>query len=158
MVWTTDATRALLGKNTDKSFSALVSITHTDITGGALHICLNEEGQDIISSGVRYSAYPFEIEVASDLETAPVAKISVANVSRKIGETLRQLREAAQVSFKVILIDNPDNILTEYFGFYLRHVSMDALVVEGELVQAVVASEPYPFIRVIPLRFPSLFQ
>lgn len=162
MAWTEAATRALLGKNTDESFSCLLRIVHDQIQGGALNVCLGEEGQDIVSNypttNTRYIAYPFEIECAPDVETAPQIKISIANVHRKIGATLRTIREAAKVEFRVIMTSDPNNILTEYFGFYLRHVTIDALSVEGELLQGVMSSEPYPFIRVTQLRFPSLFQ
>lgn len=144
----------------DEAVLLLVTITHPQIE--PVRVVNNapaEDGSgDIISRGERYLAFPFMPELPNNTDEQPKARITIANVDRRISESLANLDSSPLIAFEIITASNPDNVLLRFPRFELVNVTWDAIQVQGELTQASFASEPFGFVRVIPSLFPALYR
>lgn len=151
------AVRALLAQESSESIIALLTIDHDDLPD-PIRVARNTVGDDIVSGGETFIAMPFEIEIPTDSEKAPVARLEVPNVDRSIGQALEELASPAVCTIQIVLASEPDTIDREYAQFELRNAEWDALAVTAELTQANFTGEPWPFLRVTPQWFPALFR
>ena len=113
---------------------------------------------NIVSRGETYIAFPFTPELPTDNEEQPTARLRIANVDRRISESLMHLTSPPELAFEIIRSSEPDEVLRRFARFELRNVTWDAIEVAGDLMQATFAAEPWPNIRVVPSLFPSLFR
>lgn len=144
----------------DEAILILLTITHPTIE--PLRLVNNDPrpdgSTDIVSRGETYLAYPFEPELPTDNDEQPVARLRIANVDRRIAESLMHLTSPPELAFEIIRSVEPDVVLRRFARFELRNVTWDAIEVTGELMQASFAAEPWPNIRVVPSLFPALFR
>jgi len=66
--------------------------------------------KDFIYGGNTYIGFPFDITLLSDDEQPPQAKLTIQNVSPKIGDSLRTLRSPLRL--KIELLSSSDFILS----------------------------------------------
>jgi len=145
--------RAVLGLTSDE-----VAITLLTISGSGFdtfRVCDNDS--DIVSGGQTFTAYPFTIDLPSDGEGAPIARVRIANISRLIGEAIDAATDTVVIRIDLILASAPDTLEKSFQGLELRNVTRNGLTVEGEIQAAQFVAEPYPYIRVTPGRFPGMF-
>lgn len=144
----------------DEAVLLLITITHPQIE--PVRVVNNapaEDGSgDIISRGERYIAFPFMPELPNNTDEQPKARITIANVDRRISESLANLDSSPLIAFEIITASNPDNVLMRFPRFELVNVTWDAVQVQGDLTQGSYASEPYGSVRVIPSLFPALYR
>lgn len=144
----------------DDAVLLLVTITHPTIE--PVRVVNNspaEDGSgDIVSRGETYQAFPFMPELPNNVDEQPRARITIANVDRRISESLEHLDSSPLIAFEIVTASNPDNVLLRFPRFELVNVTWDAVQVQGDLTQASYASEPYGYIRAIPSLFPALFR
>lgn len=144
----------------DDTVLLLLTVSHPTIeTLRAVNNDPRPDGSgDIVSRGETYLAFPFMPELPSNTDEQPKATITIANVDRRISESLMNLDSSPFITFEVIAASNPDNVLLRFPRFELVNVTWDAVQVQGDLTQASFASEPYGYIRVIPSLFPALYR
>lgn len=144
----------------DDAVLLLVTITHPTIeTIRVVNNTPAEDGSgDIVSRGETYQAYPFHPELPNNVDEQPRARITIANIDRRISESLMNLDSSPLIAFEIIAASDPDNVLLRFPRFELVDVTWDAVTVSGELTQASFASEPFGFVRVIPSLFPALYR
>lgn len=144
----------------DEAVLVLLTITHPSIE--PIRVVNNapaEDGSnDIVSRGETFIAFPFTPELPADDEDQPTARLRIANVDRRISESLMALTSPPELAFEIIRSSTPDTVLRRFARFELRNVTWDALEVSGELMQASFAAEPWPNIRVVPSLFPAMFR
>lgn len=144
----------------DDAVLLLVTITHPTIE--PIRVVNNSPAADgsgdIVSRGEIYQAFPFMPELPNNVDELPRARITIANVDRRISESLANLDSSPIIAFEIVTASNPDNVLLRFPRFELVVVTWDHVMVEGELTQAPYASEPYGYIRVIPSIFPAMFR
>jgi hypothetical protein len=129
----------------------LLEIDHDDLDNPIRLVCNKE---NITSNGVEYIGYPFEIILPDSKEDSPPrAKIRIDNVSREIGQAIRQISSPPSVTIKVIRQETPDVIEAEFAGMKLRRIPYDALTVEGELEFEDLTKEPYPAFTFSPANY-----
>lgn len=132
----------------------LLEIDHADLANPIL-VVNNKE--NIISNGDEYTAYPFEIVLPdSSEESPPRAKLRIDNVSRDIGQTIREITSPPSVAIKVIRQDDFDTVEIEFTGMILRNVTYDALSVEGDLFFEDLSREPYPAYTFNPANYKGI--
>lgn len=150
-----DGARAqALAQHNDDPFLVLLTLTH-DTLATPIYVVRNRE--KIESRGNSYLAYPFEIELPTDNDEAPYAKITISNVSREIGYALEKLVTPPVALIEIVLASAPDDVERSWDDFELSQVSWDAMRMTGTLSQRQVWSEFYPRYRVTPKDFPGLF-
>lgn len=144
----------------DEAVLLLVTLTHPTIE--TVRVVNNSPAQDgsgdIVSRGETYLAYPFRPQLPNNTDEQPRAKITIANIDRRISESLMNLESSPKIAFEIVTASDPNTVQMRFPQFELVNVTWDAIQVEGELTQASYAAEPYGPIRVIPSLFPALFR
>jgi len=134
----------------------LLTIDHTDLAN-PIRVVANTE--DITSNGNTFTAFPFEIRLPDSNEDAPpTARLRVDNVSREIGQTIRQITSAASVTIEVVRQEALDTVELSFPSMRLVDVRFDALSVQGDLEFEDLAREPFPARTFSPAEFPGLVQ
>lgn len=132
----------------------LLEIDHTDLAE-PIRVVNNKE--DITSNGDVYTAFPFEIVLPDSNEDAPPrAKLRIDNVSREIGQAIRDITSPPSVTISVIRSATPDIIEMEFTGMKLTMVPYDALSVEGTLEFEDLSREPFPAHTFNPANYPGV--
>lgn len=154
------AIKAFFGLEIDDAVLVLATIDHPMIA--TIRVVNNQpqpDGRgDIISRGETFQAFPFNIALPNNNDEQPRAQLQIANVDRRLSESLENLDSSPSIAFEVICASRPDDVLMRFARFELANVNWDAVKVEGDLLQASFASEPYGYVRVIPSLFPALFR
>lgn len=138
------------------SFLVLLEIDHADLAD-PLRFVNNTE--DVTSNGESYTAFPFDISLPTDSdESPPRARLVIDNVSREIGEVIRDLDTAPTITIYVIRMDDFDAVEITLPSFTLRNVQYDVMQVSGELELEDLTREPFPARTFSPAEFPGLLR
>ncbi len=134
----------------------LLKIDHVDL---AEAIFVVNDRVNVTSNAQEYIAFPFEIRLPDSLEDAPPrATLLIDNVSREIGQAIRDISTAAIVTISVVLRADPDTIEMDFPVMRLTNIRYDALQVSGDLEFEDLTREPFPARIFSPAEFPGLIQ
>lgn len=150
-----EATRQATAQHADDPFLVFMTIDHATLSE-PIRIVRNLE--DVTSNGNLFTAYPFQLQLATDGEDNPTGRITVANVSRDIGRALEALIEPPTVTIELALASTPDTIERSWSQFELSDAAWDAFRVTGTLQQQAYWDEPWPKLRVTERNFPGMFK
>ena len=156
MPLSTAAIRSLISRESGDAIIILLTLTHPTIE--ILRVARNIVGQDIVSRGETYKAFPFDVTLPSDDEDVPRVTLRIANVDRRISFALMELTSPPLVAFEIIEASQPDIVLRRYARFELQNITWDAMEVQGDLAQASLVTEPWPNIRCLPSNMPAMFR
>jgi hypothetical protein len=143
-----------VAQHSDDPFLVLLTLTHETLDE-PIYVVRNRE--PVVSNGRTFIAYPFEIELPTDTDEAPQARITIANVSRRIGRALEKLVTPPMAKIELALASSPDVIERTYEGFEISNVSWTATQMTATLQVRHYWDEPWPRKRVTPSKFPGLF-
>lgn len=141
-------------------------ISHPSITP----IRLVNDTVDYIYGPDNYIGFPFEIEILSDDETPPTAKLAIQNVDPRIGDSVRTLMTPPTLT--IGLFSSADFDLTQNprtaFGtptlvylasnLFLINVSVDIMTISGQIVGWDYQQRVWPAERGTAANFPGLFR
>ena len=134
----------------------LLKIEHADL---AAPIRVVSNKVDVTSGGDVYIGFPFEIRLPDSLEDAPPrARLRIDNVSREIGQAIRDMTSAADVTIETVRQGDPDTIEQSWPTMRLTNVRWDFFAVEGDLEFEDLSREPYPALSFSPAEFPGVVQ
>ncbi|WP_025324508.1 DUF1833 family protein [Deferrisoma camini] len=149
------ATRAITAQETGEAFLLLLTIDHPDLTQP---IRVARNGEDVVSRGNTYTAYPFEIEIPEERgDRPPRVRLVLDNVDRQITEAIRPLTSSPTVTLEVVLASSPDTVEAGPYDFTIRNITYDAQVITAELAYEDVLNLRFPADRFTPNLFPGLF-
>jgi len=149
------AKEALYSQETGEAFLILLTIDHISLET-PIRVCNN--ASNIVSRGLEFIAYPFELTLPDDRENAsPRAKLTIDNIDRQIVKTLRDITSTADVLIEIIRAAEPDIVEAKFINFKLSNVKYDYFKVEGDLTIENFTAEPYPAGIFSPSMFPALF-
>lgn len=132
----------------------LIEIDHADLAD-PIRVVNNKE--NITSNGEIFVGYPFEVFLPDSKEDSPpTAKLKIDNVSREIGQAIRSISSPPSVVIRIVRMETPDIIEAEFVGMKLRHVSYDALSVEGKLEFEDLTREPFPAYTFSPANYAGI--
>lgn len=150
-----DTARGQVFQQEGGGFLELLTITHEDLAE-PLRFVNNVE--NVVSNGETYIAFPFKVKLPGEKDrTAPSARLEIDNVSREIGQMIRQLSTAPVMQFVIVRIDDFDAIEQVFPPLLLRNARYDNLTVTGELSVGDAMREPFPQRRFTPAEYPGLF-
>lgn len=131
----------------------------------------------VVNDNVKYSFqgytwdwFPFKISLLSDDESPPQAKLTINNVSTKIGKTVRILRRAPRLrielygSFEFTDTGDPRTAIgtptAQYVAdfLFLTGISVNQLQVSASIVGWDYTQKVYPGVRASQDRTPGLFR
>ncbi|MFA7279821.1 MAG: DUF1833 family protein [Sterolibacterium sp.] len=128
------------------------------------------EPNRFIYAGIEYIAFPFEIELLSDTDSVPKARLSIQNVDKVIGETIANLTNPPRMRFEVVPASYFDLNVTPRVELetpvpmyvadelYLTNVDVDAMTVTGQIESWNYSQETWPGRRATQNRCPGLFR
>lgn len=155
MTLTTDlATEQAIAQHADDAFPVLLTISHPTLKEPYRFV---RNRVPVTSRGQLFLASHFEIELPGDGDEVPKATLTVANVDRRIGQTLQAMVTPATCLIELVLSSTPDEVERSWGQLSLTEATWDAFTVQGILSRVAYWDEPFPFIRVTPARFPGLF-
>ncbi len=151
----TNALADMFAQETGACYAVLLTIDHDDLTAP---ICVNNSGTAVISNGVTYLDFPFDITLPDDLSSASArAKLVIDNIDRQIVRAIRELTSEPVVTMQVIRTTAPDVIEANWTDFKLTNITYDVLHVSGDLTIEEFTSEPFPAQTFSPSLFPGIF-
>lgn len=118
-----------------------------------------------------YQAFPFDVEVLTDNENAPIGRLSIVNVDRAIGEIVRDMRGRIRINDLTILpasdfdltvnprttVGTPRPIYSAV-GLELRNIKVDMMTASADMIAVDDTAEPWPAVRATQDLFPALFR
>ena len=147
--------QAVYAQETTEAFIVLVTLSHPDLE---TPIRVNSSGQEVISNGDLFVAFPFEVILPDNVDDRPPrARLSIDNVSREIVLAIRTISSAPFVTIQIVMASSPSTIEAEFPDFRLANITYDQLTVEGDLTLEEFIGEPYPARIFSPADFPGLF-
>lgn len=114
--------------------AALVLLTVEAADGSGISYFVNNN-EDIVSRGITFMAYAFEIVLPDDTsDETSMVQLAIDNVDRRITDFLRQLLEPPKFKLEIIWSSQPDVVERTVDFLTLRDVEYDAMTVSGKLV------------------------
>lgn len=160
--------RALDQPETGEALLIFVSITHPELS---VTIRAVSDAVDYVWRGETWYGIPFEIELVSDDDRPPSARIAMQNVDRRIGEAVRGLATPPRLTLDVVAASEFDETASprvplsgepeaEYTAakLFLADVRGDAGFIEGQMTGWNYVQEIWPGIRATQNRLPGLFR
>jgi len=149
------ARQAIFAQETAEVFLVLLTIAGVGIP---LPLRFVNNGDDVVSRGNTYLAYPFQISLPDEREDSPAqVSLSIDNIDQGIVTAVRGLTEPPSITLEVVLASSPDTVEAGPFDFALRGVEYDAMRVQGTLAFEDFLGEGYPADSFDPTRFGGLF-
>jgi hypothetical protein len=154
--FTTPSRDAMYQQETGEAFVVLITITHPIIAAEPIRVCSN--ATDVLSRGLTFFAYPFQLQLpSSDPTQPPKAQLKIDNVTPEIINALRGLDTSPTVTFEIIRAKQPNIIEISMPNFILNSVQYDSLTITGDISVEQYLTEPYPKGTYSPGYFPGLF-
>lgn len=136
-------------------FLILLTINHPQL---ATPLRVVNNTVNITSNGDDFIAYPFKIKLPEEREgIAPLAKLTIDNVSREIIQSIRQIATPLSIDIQGVRIDDVDAVEFELPTFKLRNVDWDATQITGDLTLDDISKEPFPQRYFTPSEYPGVF-
>lgn len=154
MTLTAPGVRQAVAQHADDPFILLMTIEHEKLDT-PIRVARNR--QDVVSRSNTYLAFPFECELPTDSDQAPEARITIANIDRRIGHALERIDTPADVSLELVLASTPDTVERAWTGLSFTQAVWSAASVTIGLSHIAYWDEPWPNKRITPRRFPGLF-
>lgn len=108
--------------------------------------------------GDDYIGYPFSLQLLSDQDRIPEARLVIQNVDRRIGQAVNAVNRVIRVTLSVIIQGVSSKVLVwRAEDQILQNVTGSAQSIEGSIRSYFDEQEPFPFLRVTKNRFPGLY-
>jgi len=155
--------REIHAQESGDTLVALVTIDHATLSE-PVRVC-SSTAQDlpvagrkgIVSNGVEYIHYPFEMEPPSDEGGQPLrATLTIDNVDRLLVEEIGNLTSPPTVTIQAVLESQPDVVEVNFENLEILQAKWDVLRVRGDLVQTTIENEMYAGPKMTASDFPAL--
>ncbi len=145
---------AVEGANSPETDQIYLWLLEIDVDG-TLHRFVNNN-EAIVSGGQTYKALPFELPRPRETDREPETSLTIVNVDREIGDTVRAATAVPTVTFKKIVAATPDTIEETWPGFQLVDAVWNAARLSSTLTQVRLGAEKATRKRITKAGFPSL--
>ena len=135
-------------------YVVLLTITHP-ILEEPIRCCTNTS--NITSNGNLFYGACLELVLPTKAQEKQSARISVANVDRRIGLAARTMLTPATITFDIIKADTPDTIEIAYPPMLLTDIRGDVSAVSGELREQMNLQDPWPVVRATKSVAPGVY-
>ena len=151
----------------EEAFLTFLTIYHED-----LHepIRVVSDPENFILDGNEYVGFKFDINLLSDNDSPPKAKLSIANIDEQIGRAVLRSTSPVNLSMEVIPLSEFDmntyprtalnvDVIRAYRAPHLRLIDVtgDVMQVSGTIKSWDYSQEPWPALKATENRFPGLF-
>lgn len=149
------AARAIIARNSEEVFLALLEISHPDIE--TVRIVNNTEA--VVRAEGEYVPWPFEAVLPEDTDSAsPHVQLRIDNCDREVIRKLRELTGVPKCTLRVVLASNPDHDEVGPFAFSILSAEYDAIVISVMLgYEEDFLNQACPAQSYIPATSPGIF-
>jgi len=150
------ALQSAFAEQTDEVWLALLTIGEGQL---ATPIRIVNDTQDLqLSNGTTFTGFPFRPHLPDDVpEQIPTVQISVDNVDRSIGQTIRQVHRP-KVTLSAVLRSSPDTDQAGPYTFVATAATYDAEKATLSLTfDSDILNEAFPALHVTPQSCPGVF-
>lgn len=120
----------LLGQSSDDPFVALVTLSHTSFST----IRLVNNGEDIVSRGETFQAFPFRFKLpVDDGESAREVQIEFDNVGLDLVDEIRSVTTPINVKLELVLASLPDEVQIELDELKISNVTYNKNTISARL-------------------------
>lgn len=159
--------RVLLLQESGEAIVCFFTISHPSL---AEPVRLASDGVDYEYDGESWIGFPFRCQLLTDDETAPRCQIELQNVDRRIGDALQALTSTVRLQIDIVAASEFDQDAdprtpigtppVEYSAAHLRlaNVSVDAMMITGDIVSRDYSQDAYPGRLASQDRFPGLYR
>ncbi len=145
----------MFAEETGDGLLILLTIDHSSLSSP---IRVTHNTVNISSRGDDFIAFPFDLALpTNDSDSPPRAQLVIDNVSREIGQVLRQITSTASVLIEVVQLLDPDVLEFSFPELNLINIRLDVAKVTGDLVSEDLQVTSYPTHTFSPAEFPGLF-
>lgn len=157
--------------SSESSFSDEVDLIFLRISHASIStIRVVNDTNDYILGGNTYIGFPFDIEILSDDEGPPTARLSIQNVDPRIGDSIRSLMTPPTLAIRLIsstdfdlTVDPHTEIGTATLVYvadslFLINVSVDIMTITAQIVGWDYQQRVWPHERATQDNFPGLFR
>jgi hypothetical protein len=111
----------------------------------------------VVSRGNDFIFLPMEIELPSQDDAAPRARITLHDVTREAMPLIRSVTSAPSVLLELVLASAPNTVELAFGGLTLSQISYTRDSITADIVADNLALEPFPQHTFVPANFPGLF-
>ena len=137
------------------AWPVLAEITHPELSDT---LFLTTEPGGLVSNGVTYTFFPFDVVLPGDGVSLSRARVSFQNVDRVIGDTILGLIDPPTITLKVVTSLDHDTVEFEAANLLLVKITGDATQISGELIVKRFDSEPWPATRADKALLPGAWR
>lgn len=153
----TETLRALYSQESGEVFAPLLTISHPDLVDP---VRIVGDMVNLTKGTDTYTAAPFSYELPSDQEgKIQSIKIRIENVSRVLVQTIREIASSPTMTFEIVRVADPTDVVAGPFTMRLDKVSYNAITIEGTLGRARRLDVEFPRTdySYTPPNFPGMF-
>jgi hypothetical protein len=162
-------------RTAESSFSDEVDLCFLTISHPTLSdpIRVVWDTKDFVYGGNTFTGFPFDLEILSDDEQPPQARLVIQNVDPRIGDTIRALTSPPRLKIELLSSNDFDLTVdprTEIGGspgtivvysadrLFLTNVTVDVMAVSGTIVGWDYLQRVWPGPRAMQSSFAGLFR
>lgn len=126
--------------------------------------------ENFVLDGVEYVGFDFRINILSDNDSAPQARLTIMNVDERIGQAVQRSTSPVNLNIQILPMSefNIDVVprtqlntpaIRVYRAPHLRlsEVTGDLMQISGKITSWDYSQEPWPALKATESRFPGLF-
>lgn len=151
-----NATTSLLQRVTDEIWIVLLTVN----IDGAIYYVVAGCDHPIMSNGVEYKPYAFDVVLPSDsLESVEQVQLAIDNIDRMFIDGIRSARNPIRFEIKLALYSQPDIIELELLYLETQLITIDEFTIRATLILTDIWNQKFPAIgeRYDPAQAPRLF-
>lgn len=128
--------------------------------------------KDFIYGGNTFTGFPFDMQILSDDESPPTAKLQIQNIDPRIGDSIKALRSPPRLKIELLssadfnlnvdprtAISSPTpTVIYSADRLFLTNVTVDVLVITADIVGWDYLQRVWPGQRAMKSSFPGLFR
>lgn len=138
----------------DEDLHCLLTITHKRLIEPVRVV---SDTINLVSNGDTYLGFPFEFVFPQEDDAVPKGRIRIQNVDRRIGHTIKGIKDTLLVRLDTVLRSDPDEIEFTYKYLYLMNAKANNNSIEGDLSGKNFSTLTYPNVKANKTNFPGLF-
>lgn len=151
----------------EEALLIFLSIYHEDLIEP---IRVVSDVENFILDGDEYVGFDFKINLLSDSDSAPQARLTIMNVDEQIGRAVQRSTSPVNLSLQILPMSEFDTSVVPrtqlntpairvYRAAHLRltEVTGDLMQISGKISSWDYSQEPWPALKATESRFPGLF-
>lgn len=132
----------------------LITLDHPDLLEP---VRIVSDTMAVVSRGLTFVAWPVLPRLPTHGSAPKRGGITIQNVDPRLGRVIRGLKGNVSCLFEYVSREDPDDVLYEHGGLFLRNFEGSDVAISAEVVGFAVDGQSWPKGSATPERTPGLF-